>query len=354
MKAVLKSLFHYAAHLGGCGLFLYLFANNALLRPACESANAEVLTGLSLLALVYMNAFIFHPLLYRKNQTLLYILLTILSVFVSLASEWLLTYPQLLASMSAELGDHEARSFLMWTLPFVLLRDVGLVSFTFLVCEFYANRKYGETVRKLFLDEKNMLLANDGKGNPVLVPIGNIRFYIQERNYGKIFCGEDKTLFYYGSLKQFQLQDDEAQFVRVSRNTLVATAHILSYENGSLILEDEKEPFTVSATFMDEVRRKVSDKIPNIVTCTSISGNKQSQKDKHLEKKRKSILHNIAKEPGISTVKLSDKTGFSLSTVNRILAQLKMKNLVEYKGSKKKGGYYVVERKEEEMIDNSL
>ncbi|MBO7647423.1 MAG: winged helix-turn-helix transcriptional regulator [Bacteroidales bacterium] len=351
MKAVLKSLLRYAAHLGGCGLFLYLFVKNALLRPACESPNTEVLIGLSLVALVYVNAYIFHPLLYRKNQTLLYIIATLLSVSAALAVELFLAYPQLLVSLGETVGMSKARNILLWTLPFVLSRDMGLVSFSFLICEFLATRRYGETVKKLVLDEKNLLLANDEEGNPALVAIGNIRFYVQERNYGKIFCGEGKPLFYYGSLKQFLLLDDGAQFVQVSRNTLVATAHILSYKNGSLLLENEKDPFPVSPTFMEEVRQKLSDIKPNMETGAPASGIKQKGKDNHLEKKRKSILNCIAKEPGVSSVSLSAITGFSHSTVNRILGQLKKEGLIEYRGSKKKGGYFVVERGEKETID---
>ena len=49
----------------------------------------------------------------------------------------------------------------------------------------------------------------------------------------------------------------------------------------------------------------------------------------------------VKDNPGIRRKGLSEKAGKSISTVARQIIELQEKGLVEHKGSKKKGGYYV-------------
>ena len=48
----------------------------------------------------------------------------------------------------------------------------------------------------------------------------------------------------------------------------------------------------------------------------------------------------ISKNSGLSAVEISNKSNIPLRTVQRQVKELKDKNLIEYKGSKKTGGYY--------------
>ena len=48
----------------------------------------------------------------------------------------------------------------------------------------------------------------------------------------------------------------------------------------------------------------------------------------------------ISKNSGLSAVEISIKSNIPLRTVQRQVKELKDKNLIEYKGSKKTGGYY--------------
>ena len=60
-------------------------------------------------------------------------------------------------------------------------------------------------------------------------------------------------------------------------------------------------------------------------------------------KKRQDVFHIISENPIISAVKLAELSQLSQSTVNRTLKQLKDEGLIEYVGSKKTGGYMMVE-----------
>ena len=137
----------------------------------------------------------------------------------------------------------------------------------------------------------------------------------------------------------------EGFFVQISRKTLVAKTHILKYADGLLWLADEKEPFEVSLAFRNqkellfsEVRSKNQNK----------EGEKNSKgKDTSTENKRATeVFRIIASNPGISAVSISGNIQQSLSTVNRAIRQLREEGLIEYTGSKKTGGYRVVEKRE--------
>ncbi|WP_252970845.1 ATP-binding protein [Aliarcobacter cryaerophilus] len=52
------------------------------------------------------------------------------------------------------------------------------------------------------------------------------------------------------------------------------------------------------------------------------------------------ILDFISKKSGLSAVQISQNLGVPLRTVQRQIKELKDKNYIEYKGSKKTGGYY--------------
>ncbi|MBR6174062.1 MAG: MarR family transcriptional regulator [Bacteroidales bacterium] len=56
------------------------------------------------------------------------------------------------------------------------------------------------------------------------------------------------------------------------------------------------------------------------------------------------VLSFISEHPDCKGSDIADHLHVSLSTVNRILAQLKAEGLVEYVGSKKTGGYQAVEK----------
>jgi len=53
------------------------------------------------------------------------------------------------------------------------------------------------------------------------------------------------------------------------------------------------------------------------------------------------IKKSVADNPGIGVVWLAELIGMSERTVERAVADMKRQGIIEYRGSKKTGGYYI-------------
>jgi len=54
------------------------------------------------------------------------------------------------------------------------------------------------------------------------------------------------------------------------------------------------------------------------------------------------LLESIRGEPGRRVPQLSDSTGIPAKTIERWVADLKQRGYIEYRGSKRSGGYYAI------------
>ncbi len=84
-----------------------------------------------------------------------------------------------------------------------------------------------------------------------------------------------------------------------------------------------------------------------------IEEKKESQLESEEEKGKKgpsvppkekldAVLNYIKKHPGCRSTELISHTSYSQTTMDRCLFELKKKGLIEYTGSKKRGGYHLI------------
>ena len=64
-----------------------------------------------------------------------------------------------------------------------------------------------------------------------------------------------------------------------------------------------------------------------------------------LNSKQKDVLVFIAKAPRVQAQEIIDRLSIPRDTLNKILKVLTDRELIERRGSKKTGGYYVIEKK---------
>ena len=342
MNLINSTNWKYLAHIIFCSVFLFLFSKNALLRPSPASAqNKEYFIGAMLLFICYLNALVFHPTFYRKNKTLTYVICSFISIILSIVIEFSLLYSDLMSCVQNNVTPSKANAYFRSCIFFDTLRNTGLLSFTFLVCEFKWNRRKEESTERLLMESAQKIMVKDFSGKDILLNFNQIQYCEQEENTTKIYGMNDDVYFRYGSLKHFQNLFDNEYFIQINRKTLIAKNHIKSFTDRELWIVNEEKPFEISTAF-----QKQMDSL--LVGHNFYSPQKRKSKGKKEISVNNKNMHDIyriiTEESIISVVKLASETQLSLSTVNRILKQLKDEGLVEYVGSKKTGGYRVCQK----------
>ena len=114
-----------------------------------------------------------------------------------------------------------------------------------------------------------------------------------------------------------------------------------------MIWEEEPTAFKLEAKIKKEIAKRILESIQSEIVDTSdenIPEEPVRPKAKRKpatppEEKIKEVLSCIEKHPNCNSADIIAETGFSQSTVERCLYELKKQGRVEYVGSKKTGGY---------------
>ena len=344
MRPLRTLVLKFSAHLACCLLFLYLFSTNAMLRPtACFALHKEVFIGILVIVMVYLNAYFLQPLLFRRNRISLYVLLSLSSALVAVSVEFALMHNDIMSNIVQYMSLDEAKLYFWMRYLFCLLRNLALVAATFMVCELRSWSKRGNMVDTILSKEEDGILAEDMDKNTILVRAKDIRYFVQDRNYTKFFCERDKFFFRYGSLKSTLRLMEGKPFVQVNRNTVIRKDLVCFLEETGQVSILSEQTFEVPEIYIDKVMAAVSE--TNDKKDSKIQRKRRNQQSppKRNNERVQQIYQSIAKAPGVSAVTLSRNTEIPIPTVNRILGQLKKEGLIEYQGSKKYGGYRVVE-----------
>ena len=78
----------------------------------------------------------------------------------------------------------------------------------------------------------------------------------------------------------------------------------------------------------------------NSFSCLNLSDRKSGTINGMINDTEKSVYKRIVASPGISAVALANEFGRSIITIKRALKHLTELNVIEYRGSKKTGGYF--------------
>lgn len=344
MRPLRTLVLKFSAHLACCLLFLYLFSTNAMLRPtACFALHKEVFIGILVIVMVYLNAYFLQPLLFRRNRISLYVLLSLSSALVAVSVEFALMHNDIMSNIVQYMSLDEAKLYFWMRYLFCLLRNLALVAATFMVCELRFWSKRGNMVDTILSKEEDGILAEDMDKNTILVRTKDIRYFVQDRNYTKFFCERDKFFFRYGSLKSTLRLMEGKPFVQVNRNTVIRKDLVCFLEDTGQVSILSEQTFEVPEIYINNVRAAVNEEKDKTESKIQRKKRKQPIAPRRNNERVWQIYQHIAKAPGVSAVTLSRDTEIPIPTVNRILGQLKREGVIEYQGSKKYGGYRIVE-----------
>ena len=197
-----------------------------------------------------------------------------------------------------------------------------------------------------------MLDVTDKDSNIQLLTMDDIFYCEQQRNFTTIHTVQNEKYTRLGSMKHLEQLLGEEEFVRITTTLLVPFRYIHSCKDNLVMMRQmpwQRVPttFPLEARMQPEVAEKISAGILRYVSAAKENGasgdtvHSAARRKPALpsEEKVREVLSYIEAHPNCNTADIMAETDFSLSTVERCLAELKKRGAIQYTGSKKSGGY---------------
>ena len=341
-----------------CAVTLWFFARNAFLRPYAGSPLKEVLAGLLLLGSLYTNYFLFYPIFYQKCAHIFYWLVLVFTALITSLMDLAIAYKSIAACNAFLIQEVGFVGYFSMHLFFIAGRNLLLNFFPFLFRDRQHFQQALEKEVKVVYRDVRKLDVTDKDSNIHLVDIDDIFYCRQQRNYTDIYMVQNRKYTRIGSMKHLeQLFGDD--FIRITNKELVPFRYIEECIGDRVIMkemqwEDEPTAFTLEPQKSNEIAHNV---VEGITRYRAASGDKKNFRKPYKsarsktkrkpitpsENKIKEVLSCIEKHPNCNSVDIVAETQFSLSTVRRCLFELKKQGLIQYTGSRKRGGYQRVD-----------
>lgn len=182
--------------------------------------------------------------------------------------------------------------------------------------------------------------------------MNDIFYCEQQRNFTTIYTVKNEKYARLGTMKHLEQLFGDADFIRITTTLLVPLHYIQSCRDNVVVMKQmswEKSPttFPLEPRTQAEVAERISEVLlhndfisdKNKISDHSISTAAKRKSTSPAEEKIKKVLSYIEVHPSCNTADILAGTGFSLSTVERCLSELKRQGRITHTGSKKSGGY---------------
>ena len=338
-----------------CATTLWFFTQNTFLRPYAGSSLKEVFAGFLLLGSLYVNYFLLYPKLHQQYPHIVYWLAVVLNAVVIDIADISIAYSYIVSNNAEVIQLVGPFNFFSKSLFLIAGRNLALNFFPYLLRE---RQHYQQTLEKevrVVYQNVRKLDVTDKDSNVHLIDIDKIFYCRQQGNFTEVHTVQNKKYTRYGSMKHLEQLFGDEDFIRITNTVLVPFRYIKSCKDNLVIMKKmpwEKEPTTFQLETKN--RKEIAEKvIEGILKYRAMaSGKKKSGKTFRSKVKRKPItpsdekikevLSFIEKHSNCNTGDIIAETGFSSSTVERCLFELRKQGLIKHNGSKKKGGYEVV------------
>ncbi len=245
--------------------------------------------------------------------------------------------------------------FIGSALIFLFGRNLAFNFFPFLLRERQHYQQALEKEVSIVYRDVRMLDVVDEHNDIQLVPIEDIFYCHQQGNFTEIHTAQNRKYTRLGSMRHLEQLFGEEEFIRLTATELVPFRYVESCQGDMVVMqkmpwENEATAFKLEAKTKEEIAQRIMESLQTEIAETSdenIPEESSRPKAKRKpatppEEKINEVLSCIKKHPNCNSVGIITKTGFSQSTVERCLYELKKQGRVEYVGSKKTGGYRVV------------
>lgn len=338
-----------------CGIMLWLFTRNSILRPYSGSFFKEAIAGFILLGALYINYFLLYPKIYRDRPLVYWLVIVVMAVimgFIDLAIAY-----NGIVSCNAQVIQYIGRfSFFSKILFFIIGRNLALNFFPFLLRERQHFQQSLEKEVKVVYQTVRMFDVTDIKNKLYLINIDDIFYCYQKRNSTSVYLVQDVCYYRLGSMKHLEQLLGNKDFIRITTNVLVPFRYIKECKDNMVIMKKmswENEPtiFHLEPKTQKEISKRVIEGVQRykeeVVSGERIPKRPARRKVKRKpvtpsDEKVKKVLSFIESHPNCNTGGIVAGTAIPLSTIERCVAVLKKKGVIEHAGSKRKGGYHLI------------
>lgn len=337
-----------------CTIMLVFLTRNAYLRSFAGFFK-EFLLGLLLLGTLYINYFLLYPKIHQKHSHNVYWLTLVLIAIATGSIDIAIAYPNIVSCNKEIIQIVGPFSFFSKTLLYIAGRNLALNFFPYLLRERkHYRQSMNNEVRVVYRDVRK-LDVTDKNNNIHLIDIDKIFYCHQQGNFTEVHTVQNKKYTRYGSMRHLEQLFGEEDFIRLTTIVLVPFRYIESCQGDMVVMqkmpwENEPTAFKLETKTKEEIAQRILKSLQSKIIETSgenileeSAGPKAKRKPvTPPEEKINEVLSYIKKHPNCNSAGIITKTGFSQSTVERCLYELKKQGRVEYVGSKKTGGYRVV------------
>ena len=358
-KFIVRFIIHVLFVLG----LLLFFRYNSILRPVAKNApNKEYVAALILLLMLYTNYLLIIPRFFFKREFVIFLALSLTSVFLATFFEMFLVLPNIKNCYSST-NNLQINSLIMMQSFLVGGRNMSFFLFFFVIRIFENERQILEKERIALAKNKGFICVTNGKENMKTISISDISYILHEKNYTYIHTIDGNRYCKYCSLSNIAELLPETLFLRINRNVIISLNRITRYSQDSVTMSygnpTQEMSFPMSENYVPNIKEILStlgglnrpgdglnfqnDGLNNFSDGLNNSVNKTNLGEflTNIENNEEllTLCRIIAKEPSVTMKSLSDQLGVSLKTVERRIKFLKEKGILQHCGAKKNGEY---------------
>ena len=331
--------------------FFKYFIKNSFLRPSVN-ATMEYCLALMLIFAMVVNFWLLHILSRKKNAMSLYLCFSAMEVVIAALVEYILTIDVKLSVLPSNiLAAHEMRIKKQFFLN-LLFRNCGLLCFVGLISDNLRLRlQIHDKERKMYMKTRQLEVQQLLEKTSVLLNEDDICYITQNQNYNTFVTTEGTKYTKRGTLNDLHDLLGENNYVRISKSTIIRLNCINSIHNDivSLNLDQNTEDphLRISPSFSSSAVPRITDFLKERKYERSVSETSEPRPNNILQtlpRKAQSIYYYIANHSNCKLNDIVSGTYIPKSTITRYLKEMQDEGLIEYTGSKKTGGYRVVER----------
>jgi hypothetical protein len=328
----------------------------SIIRPGCGTTPyKEIICVFTIAMVILLDRIILFPKLYLKRHFLWYWVISISLLFFIGFVEILLVKSNIFKAVKeTTLLQHFSR-YLFYVFLLVTFRYAAIFALFFIRKIHQKTKFLLLQQQKLLALEEKLIFLDSTSCKEMFLTIDDITYISVDGNYSIIHLINKQEIRQIQSLKHYEDILPENIYLRINRNTIIMYQYVCEFADKEVTLRINNRGEKMSFSFFQNknekiirgLKKHVTPEIKKINCNVKNDENNTEMRNKNdeicnLNKISRLILETIQAKPNIYASEIKSKLPKSSKrTIDTQLQQMKTMGLIVYKGSRKKGGYYL-------------